>query len=63
MQRRRKQRAYIPFNGSHSQFKVIHGRFNGSYHGHPNQAVFDDLVPGDIIFCHDAGGGYGYYTH
>ncbi|WAH44439.1 YiiX/YebB-like N1pC/P60 family cysteine hydrolase [Alicyclobacillus fastidiosus] len=42
---------------------AIHGRFNGSYQGHPNQAVFDDLVPGDIIFCHDAGGGYGYYTH
>lgn len=42
---------------------AAHGRFSGYYQGHPNHAVFDRLLPGDILFCHDAGGGYGYYTH
>lgn len=42
---------------------AVHGRFSGCYQGHPNHAVFDSLDPGDILFCHDDGGGYGYYTH
>lgn len=42
---------------------AVHGHFSGCYQGRPNHAVFDALIPGDILFCHDAGGGYGYYTH
>src|SRR5579875_2279198 len=43
--------------------EVVKGHLNGEYQGHPNNATFERLKPGDILLCHNQGGGYGYWTH
>ena len=43
--------------------EVPAGNLNGEFHGQPNHVDFTNLQPGDIIVCHNGGGGYGYWTH
>jgi len=43
--------------------EVALGKLNGEFHGQPNHVDFTHLQPGDIIVCHNGGGGYGYWTH
>jgi len=48
----------------HSVLRGIpEGRLNGVFQGHPNHANYSPLKPGDILVCHNAHGGYGYWTH
>ncbi|MCL6592907.1 MAG: C40 family peptidase [Alicyclobacillus sp.] len=42
---------------------VVHGQLNGSFAGTPNSLTVDAMEPGDILFCHNPGGSYGYWTH
>ncbi|MCL6637933.1 MAG: C40 family peptidase, partial [Alicyclobacillus sp.] len=42
---------------------VAHGQLNGRFAGTPNGLTAAALEPGDILFCHNPGGCYGYWTH
>lgn len=42
---------------------VAHGHLNGSNHQAHLPLTASHLEPGDILLCHNPGGGYGYWTH
>lgn len=43
--------------------EVVKGHLNGRFQGKSNGADFTILEPGDILLCHNQGGGYGFWTH
>jgi hypothetical protein len=43
--------------------QIARGHLTGSYGGQANGATFTDIQLGDVILCHNRGGGYGYWTH
>jgi hypothetical protein len=44
--------------------ETMHGHLEGQHTGYPNPVNFSSEVePGDIILCHNRGGGYGFWTH
>ncbi|MCL6517590.1 YiiX/YebB-like N1pC/P60 family cysteine hydrolase [Alicyclobacillus sp.] len=47
----------------HMGREVAHGRFTGVFPGGDNGIDERGLEPGDVLFCHNPDGAYGYWTH
>ncbi|WP_074949839.1 YiiX/YebB-like N1pC/P60 family cysteine hydrolase [Alicyclobacillus macrosporangiidus] len=47
----------------HMSREMAHGRFTGVLSGGDNGISEAALEPGDVLFCHNPGGAYGYWTH
>jgi uncharacterized protein YycO len=43
--------------------EVLHGHLNGHFQGNAAPVQESVLEPGDILLCHNRGGGYGFWTH
>jgi uncharacterized protein YycO len=43
--------------------EMLHGHLNGHFQGTAAPIQDSVLQPGDILLCHNRGGGYGFWTH